>query len=290
MNSVLQSITSSSSHHLNPTTTIVRAMPIIAEAWIDEAIQQHQEKHEHEHKDEDSEEVKPPTEFQIMFMKGLLDVKEKLKPTLTEIKCGIKHDSLDESSDFEHHASSSSFPVVPVSTSKCTPTPTPHPQEEHLQPTSTPHPQEEHLQPDYGWSEAHGFRGNEQWELPLKIKHCEEEARPGYATKLAHEYADTPFVLQEKVFLLAHLLQQSEHCLLYTGAGISTASGIGDYATRSGSNCSGNSTTGFIRTKIRSPYEAQPTFAHRAFVALHREKFIDYWVQQNHDGLPQKVI
>jgi hypothetical protein len=43
------------------------------------------------------------------------------------------------------------------------------------------------------------------------------------------------------------------------------------------------------KPKIRSPYEAQPTFAHRAFTALYRHQFIHHWIQQNHDGLPQKA-
>merc|ERR1712078_397048 len=38
-----------------------------------------------------------------------------------------------------------------------------------------------------------------------------------------------------------------------------------------------------------SPYEAQPTFTHRALVALHEAGLVRYWVQQNHDGLPQKA-
>lgn len=247
-------------------------MPIIAEGWVDAALQQNNEAKNDNDNDNEDEIIKPPTEFQINFMKGLLEMKDKLKPSSTEIKSGIKHDC--EDSDDTPPA------LPPVPFHKSTPPP----------PTEKSH---QHLEPDYGWSEAHGFRGNENWELPLRVKHCEEEARPGYATRLAHEYNDAPEVLQEKVTLLAQLLRQSEHCLLYTGAGISTASGIGDYATRTGSSSSGSSdsgSTGFVRPKIRSPYEAQPTFAHRSFVALHHAKFIDYWVQQNHDGLPQKVL
>lgn len=34
---------------------------------------------------------------------------------------------------------------------------------------------------------------------------------------------------------------------------------------------------------------AQPTLAHRVLVGLHRAKLLNYWVQQNHDGLPQKA-
>jgi len=34
---------------------------------------------------------------------------------------------------------------------------------------------------------------------------------------------------------------------------------------------------------------AQPTFAHYVMVALYKAGFLKHWVQQNHDGLPQKA-
>lgn len=154
---------------------------------------------------------------------------------------------------------------------------------------STPEPESQptlkHLHPKHGWTEAHGFRGDSSWELPRQMVHCDVEARPGYASKLAHEYKDSPAVLQAKVDKLARLMEASKHCLIYSGAGISTNSGISDYATRSSSDTPSASD----RPKLRSPYEAQPTYAHRALVALHDAQFIQYWVQQNHDGLPQKA-
>ena len=59
----------------------------------------------------------------------------------------------------------------------------------------------------------------------------ENSARQGYDdhTK-AHEYCDEPDVLLAKVKLLASLIRQSAQFATYTGAGISTASGIDDYA------------------------------------------------------------
>jgi hypothetical protein len=38
-----------------------------------------------------------------------------------------------------------------------------------------------------------------------------------------------------------------------------------------------------------SPWEAQPTLAHRALVSLYKAGLLKHWVQQNHDGLPQKA-
>lgn len=40
-----------------------------------------------------------------------------------------------------------------------------------------PNPTLEHLKPKH-WTEAHGFRGDSSWELPLQSVHCEQDARP----------------------------------------------------------------------------------------------------------------
>lgn len=129
---------------------------------------------------------------------------------------------------------------------------------------------------------AHGTLGNVSWALPTLARPCREEARPGYKTMRAHEYLDEPDVLRAKVGLLADMVRRSQSCVAYTGAGISTASGIRDYATKAGGSVAATC------NKV-SPWEAQPTFAHRALVALYHAGQLKHWVQQNHDGLPQKA-
>jgi len=134
-----------------------------------------------------------------------------------------------------------------------------------------------------GSAEAHGRLGEATWPLPKIVRVCDDEARPGYQTMRAHEYLDEPDVLRAKVRGLADLVRRSKHMVAYTGAGISTASGISDYATKAD-----DSMTGAKKRKI-SPWEAQPTWAHRVLVALHGAGYLKHWVQQNHDGLPQKA-
>jgi len=86
------------------------------------------------------------------------------------------------------------------------------------------------------------------------------------------------------VQILAGLIRKSTKCLAYTGAGISTASGIGDYASKAeDSKATGD------RTKPRTAWEAKPTLGHRVLVALQRAGHLKQWIQQNHDGLPQKA-
>lgn len=128
----------------------------------------------------------------------------------------------------------------------------------------------------------HGLMGDPAWEAPILVTHADIDARPGYRSMKAHEYTEHPSVLRPKVALLARLLRTSSACLAYTGAGISTSSGIDDYASKTGS-------VAMKRRSVRSGFEALPTFAHHVLTALHRAGHLKQWVQQNHDGLPQKA-
>lgn len=131
---------------------------------------------------------------------------------------------------------------------------------------------------------AHGLLGDPSWPMPRIARACGEEARPGYKTKQAHEFLDEPEVLRAKVKLLVELVRRSKACVAYTGAGISTASGISDYATKAS-----DSVSGAASRKRMSPWMAEPTQAHRILVSLHAAGHLKHWVQQNHDGLPQKA-
>jgi NAD-dependent SIR2 family protein deacetylase len=135
------------------------------------------------------------------------------------------------------------------------------------------------------WEEIHGFRGSEKWQAPKLAVYCDEEARPGYDTKKAHEYLDSDEVFAEKIKLLADLIKQSKNMIAYTGAGISTGAGIGDYASKAGSKSIALSN----QPKIKSNLSAEPTYAHRAVTQLFHEGYLKMWIQQNHDGLPQKA-
>merc|ERR1719375_1389376 len=81
-----------------------------------------------------------------------------------------------------------------------------------------------------------------------------------------------------KVKDLAQLIRISRKTVAYTGAGIS-ASVIGQ-AALSGANKVG--WKGDTR-------KAEPTFTHYALGFLGRQGLLHGWVQQNHDGLPQKA-
>jgi len=98
-----------------------------------------------------------------------------------------------------------------------------------------------------------------------------------------------------KAALVADLLRRSTHCVTYTGAGISTSSGIKDYATKATDSAAHKSSgsTNHVATDgdaaLPDPYDVKPTEAHQVLSALHRGGFLAHWLQQNHDGLPQKA-
>lgn len=138
------------------------------------------------------------------------------------------------------------------------------------------------------WSAMHGSKANPKWAAPFIAVKCDTEARPGYDTMMAHEYLDDQEVLLEKVKLLADMIKKSPAVVAYTGAGISTSSGISDYATKAGKN-SLISEEKKKKKKKRSGLYAEPTISHRILSAMHQRDQLHHWVQQNHDGLPQKA-
>jgi NAD-dependent SIR2 family protein deacetylase len=112
----------------------------------------------------------------------------------------------------------------------------------------------------------------------------------------ASEFADGPPALAAKVQQLAQLLRMSRRTVVYSGAGISRAAGIGQ-AARGGSTSSkagaaaaagAGGASAPVPAGSRST-DALPTFTHYALGALAQAGLVHGWVQQNHDGLPQKA-
>eukprot|EP00854_Cymbomonas_tetramitiformis_P020999 gene20999-25196_t len=127
------------------------------------------------------------------------------------------------------------------------------------------------------------YRGH--WQPPKCVTEFDVNARLTFTSIKAHEYYDREDVLNEKVELLAELIRGSNNCMAYTGAGISTAAGIDDYATKSKEK----SVTAEARPSVRDWKQARPTKAHHVMTSLHRSGHLKHWIQQNHDSLPQKA-
>ena len=43
-------------------------------------------------------------------------------------------------------------------------------------------------------AEAHGIMGDKSWAFPQQVVVCDQDARPGYNSRKAHEYVDKPEV------------------------------------------------------------------------------------------------
>jgi len=102
----------------------------------------------------------------------------------------------------------------------------------------------------------------------------EDHDAPDWLT--ATEFVEQPNILRQKIEYLAQLLKLSRKTVIYSGAGISVAAQVAQ-AARGGAGAGGRST------------DAQPTFTHLAAGVLAKAGLLHGWVQQNHDGLPQKA-
>ena len=133
----------------------------------------------------------------------------------------------------------------------------------------------------------HGWRGSPSWAPPRCAVQFDCAARDYCVDKTikAHEYLDEDDVLRAKVALLADLIRRSRQMLTFTGAGISTAAGIDDYASKA----KAASVTAAGKPVVKDWKDARPTFAHHALAALHAAGHLKHWIQQNHDSLPQKA-
>lgn len=124
----------------------------------------------------------------------------------------------------------------------------------------------------------HGWLGSAEWPAPRCVAKSDEAARPGYDSRDASEYLDSASVLRAKVDVLVRMLKASDATVCYTGAGISTAAGIGDYASKAKKS---------VARKLVNPSlnrrQAPPTQCHRVMTALQKRGLLHEWVDQNHD-------
>jgi NAD-dependent SIR2 family protein deacetylase len=126
------------------------------------------------------------------------------------------------------------------------------------------------------------------WPAPRCVLESSKTARPGYDSATQSEFLDAPEVLDAKLDHLARMIRACESVCAYTGAGISTSAGIGDYASHKKSKLS----------KRWVPEEGPhseylkslgPTLGHRVLTAMERAGHLDQWVNQNHDCLELKA-
>jgi len=132
------------------------------------------------------------------------------------------------------------------------------------------------------WQVWHGLAGNETWAIPGLVAESTKSAREDQGNHIkANEFMDFEEVLNEKVDILVQFIKLSQFTCAYTGAGLSKSSGIPDYATKAENSV-------VQAPKLKSNLDAEPTYAHCVLTAMERAGLLHMFVQQNHDGLPQK--
>lgn len=97
---------------------------------------------------------------------------------------------------------------------------------------------------------------------------------------VCHFFSFSP-VLKAKVALFAKLVKNSKNCVAYTGAGLSAASGLADYATKAKKTIAARPT---VSAERGSGYHASPNFGHIALARLHSAGYLKCVINQNHDG------
>uniref|UniRef100_A0A914GTV8 protein acetyllysine N-acetyltransferase n=1 Tax=Globodera rostochiensis TaxID=31243 RepID=A0A914GTV8_GLORO len=96
------------------------------------------------------------------------------------------------------------------------------------------------------------------------------------------EKLDSDETLENKCVILAEMLKASNFCVVFTGAGISTAAGIPDFRGPNGVW----TLEGQSREARSVRFEcARPTFSHFALNALERRAIVKYLITQNVDSL-----
>ncbi|XP_067052036.1 uncharacterized protein [Acropora muricata] len=112
------------------------------------------------------------------------------------------------------------------------------------------------------------------------------------------EYFDSEGALAEKTVQLAKWIRESNYCIMFTGAGVSTSTGIPDF--RSGMNTVLPTGPGIWERKAKgvqlpsqkkktlSVLQAIPSPSHMAIVKLQEEGLVKFVVSQNTDGLHQR--
>ena len=120
---------------------------------------------------------------------------------------------------------------------------------------------------------------------PACVAKSDDLARPGYSQVNCAEFVDSPEVLDAKADVLVSLIRASKSMMIYSGAGISTAAGIKDYASHASESVAVKQN----EVKKVSGRSMLPTLSHRVIAALEAAGFVAHWLQQNHDGLGQKA-
>ncbi|XP_052071126.1 NAD-dependent protein deacylase sirtuin-6-like [Mytilus californianus] len=124
------------------------------------------------------------------------------------------------------------------------------------------------------------------------IKLCKKEKDLINEAEQTVEFHDSEECFQKEASRIAALLRDSAYCIGFTGAGISTAAGIGDYRGIHGQWTNNDKTKEYGPASASFGLNVQsqrdyllPTYTHEAIYKLMDMGLIKYLISQNTDGL-----
>ncbi|KAH3764328.1 silent information regulator family protein [Pelomyxa schiedti] len=114
-------------------------------------------------------------------------------------------------------------------------------------------------------------------------QHTPEEILQAYDSERC-EYYEPEESLRKKAAEVGELLRSSKHTVVYTGAGISTSTGIGDFRGPQGLWTCQDKGVAMVGKEITYK-EVHPTFAHYAITELAKNRLVQFLLTTNVDGL-----
>ncbi|XP_004343843.2 hypothetical protein CAOG_07119 [Capsaspora owczarzaki ATCC 30864] len=103
------------------------------------------------------------------------------------------------------------------------------------------------------------------------------------------ELEDAPALLETKLGKLCAMIDAAKYITVFTGAGISTSSGIPDYRGTTGLQMTRKPLVALGLSEQKELDYIMPTYAHAAVAALARSGVVKLVATSNHDGLHNKA-
>ncbi|XP_069124844.1 NAD-dependent protein deacetylase Sirt6-like isoform X2 [Argopecten irradians] len=119
------------------------------------------------------------------------------------------------------------------------------------------------------------------------LKISEREKHLVAEASLTVEFYSSDVMLKREAKRIASMLRKCKYSIVFTGAGVSTATGVGDYRGINGKWTNKGKNNGTSNSKQHGPRleDIRPSYTHEALVKLVDMGHVKYVISQNTDGL-----
>ncbi|XP_033745249.1 NAD-dependent protein deacetylase SRT1-like [Pecten maximus] len=124
-------------------------------------------------------------------------------------------------------------------------------------------------------------------QVPCNMNISELEKRLVAEASLTVEFYNSDVMLKREAKRIASMLKKCKYSIVFTGAGITTATGAGDYRGLNGKWTNRGKNNGATNAKTHGPCleDIRPTYTHEALVKLLDMNHVKHVISQNTDGL-----